>query len=372
MIFRFGKGKEKTDMQKRLHRQLMICSSIFFAAAMAVMLFTVRYKGIEIQDVAQDQVILDEGTEYPEWSENPETAEKRNLNFKAVNENSEYLCIPLPEEIRAEDISVENYYMEKELWVQIRGIPEEFFALEGISGNVSCISSGLWEYGDRTACLKFRLKDLYECESVLEEDGIYIKLVEPKELYDKIIVIDPGHGGEDDGIQTEKLSEKEFTLDIARRIRKKMDATDIKVYYTRMEDRSMDTESRIWFANAAEADMYISIHLNSDPDPEVYGTEMLYNADFFIPEFGSLELSDLVEREVVTAISGKGNGLFAAGENDHSLCEATVPAVILQAGYATNPGEEELLCTDIYRDRIAEGVVNAVLKAYEMKEEKEN
>lgn len=346
-------------MQKRLRRSLVIYSLLFFAAAMSTMLYVARYKVIRIQDVAQDSVIVSK--------EEKETKDKeRMLHFQTGGENTKYLCIPLPAGTKAGEVTIENHYMEQELWIHIQKVPQEFYETEGVFGNIAGVSAGYYEAGDKGVRLRFELADIFECKSILEEDYIYIELVAPREIYDKIVVIDAGHGGEDSGWQAGELTEKEITLDIAKRVKKKLDDTDIKVYYTRMEDVAVSQESRIRIANEAKADMFISIHLNGDSeDAKLYGTETFYNGEYFIPGFGSLKLADILEREVVTAISGKGNGLFEAEQTETAVQKATVPAALIQVGYATNSQEAILLAREDYRERIAEGIVNAILKSYE-------
>ena len=77
-----------------------------------------------------------------------------------------------------------------------------------------------------------------------------------------------------------------------------------------------------------------------------------------------MELADIVERQVVTAISGRGNGLYAAEASDVLLQEAKVPATIIKIGYASNLQEAGLLQNEDYRDKIAKGLYGAVLEAF--------
>lgn len=357
-------------MQDRLRKMSFVYGLLFFAAAMGIMLYAAKYKVIRIQDVAQDQVVVHEEEKKEESAPSSDETEGKLLHFQTGGENTNYLCIPLPADTKAEAVSIENHYMENQLIVSIQGVSETFYETEGVFGNISKVSAGHYEWADGNVRLKFELKDVYECKSILEENHIYIELVAPREIYDKIIVIDAGHGGTDTGLVVDGLVEKDITLDIVKRMKEKLDGTDIKVYYTRIEDKDISQESRIGIANAAKADMFISVHLNANStDAGVYGTETMYNGEFFIPGFGSLKLADILEREVVTAISGKGNGLFEADEEEAAVSEATVPAALLKAGYVTNPQEAILLGKEDYRERIADGIVNAILKAYETMEE---
>ena len=81
-----------------------------------------------------------------------------------------------------------------------------------------------------------------------------------------------------------------------------------------------------------------------------------------------MELADLLEREVVTSISGKAGGLIESEAADEVVNSATVPAAAIRVGYLTNSQEAILLQRDDYIDRIAEGIYNAVAKAYEQRE----
>ncbi len=111
--------------------------------------------------------------------------------------------------------------------------------------------------------------------------------------------------------------------------------------------------------------MLIRIEVSGDENSKVYGTETVYNSRFFIPGFGNVELADLLEREVVTSISGKANGLVEASASDEVISSATVPAAAIRVGYLTNSQEAILLRREDYIKRIAEGIYNAVIKAYE-------
>lgn len=348
-------------MHTGLRIRTFIFALFFFVAAMSGMLYYADHKAITITNVAQAQV-----TDGEQTAGMPGTDGKGSmLRFRQGEENTSYLCIPLEEGVKAENVSMENHYMEREMWIYIAGTSIDYYATEAVYGNISHIEAGSYEYAHNTVLLKFQLSDVYECKSILEENCLYIEFVPPREMYDKIVVIDAGGGGEDYGCYNEELIEKEITLDIVKRLKLMLEDTDIKVYYTRTEDVNLSAESRVGLANAVRADMLISIRLNESEDTSLYGTETLYNENYFIPGFGSVELADLVERNVVTSINGKGNGLFAAEETDVLLQEARVPVAALRAGYISNRQEAQLLAREDYRERIAKGLYEAITKAFE-------
>ena len=187
----------------------------------------------------------------------------------------------------------------------------------------------------------------------------------PGEMYDRIIVIDPACGGEENGITTEDQREKDITLQIARKLKMKLDESDIKAYYTRMDDVSSADENRVELGNETKADMYIRIEVDEDTDSKVYGITAVYNGDYFIPGFGNIELADSLEREVTISVKGKALGLVKADGDDRVLLGLTVPAATIRVGFLSNSQEAVLLGREEYTDKIAEGIYNAITKIYE-------
>ena len=363
--------------QEKFMMRMAIYCFVFVATAMGAMLYYSANKIIVVADVAQDEVIRSEEhnevqgvQEVQEIQEvKPVVTEKNQILIDRDSQNTNYFCIPLPESVRAEEVTVENHYMDRELWISIE--PKEMAGLDkfyegnSVYGNSESVLDGHFEVEGQRVCLRFKLTDVYEYHSIFEDNTLYVDFMAPKEAYDKIIVIDPAYGLDDSGVSIETVNAKVITLEIARALKTKLDETDIKVYYTRMDDSNPNAESRVGLASATKADMLIRIEVAGAESSKEYGTEAVYNSRFFIPGFGSIELADLLEREVVTAISGKANGLLEAAEDDIVICDATVPAAAIKVGYLTNGQEAILLQREDYIQRIAEGIYQAIVKAYD-------
>lgn len=349
-------------MQTGLKIQTLVYAFMFCAVSMAGMLFFARNKAIEIDNVAQDQVVESKGL--------ADVIQEAggSLRFRQTEENTEYLCIPLENGVKAESVSIENHYMEHQVWVYIKDTTADFYAKEAISGNLEGITEGFYEYAEGTTLIKFTLAEVYECKSILEEGYLYIDFVLPGEVYDKIIVIDAGSGGTENGIVSGTLIEKDINLDIIKRLKVLLDNSGIKVYYTRTTDVDVPLAERIALANDTGADLFLSVQLNTSEDSTLYGTEAFYNDRYFIPGFGNVELADMVERTVVTEISTRANGLFAAGQDDVLLQSAEVPATVIKIGYVSNEQEATLLQSEAYRDKVALGLYNAILTVYANKQ----
>lgn len=343
-------------MQQKLMRITLIFSTIFVLTATSVILYTASHKVIVIADVAQDEV----AGKTENGLENQVIEKNNTLTFVLGQADTSYLCIPLPLNSKAEDVTIENHYMDHELWIKIKS-EEGYYQENAISGNRSYIVDGSYEWQGDSTWLKFDLTGIYEYRSILEENNLYIEFLTPSELYDTIVVIDPACGGNNLGNRVEDLQEKEITLQIAKLLKSKLDDTKIKVYYTRMEDTNPSEEDRIALANETRADMYIRIQAAVSEDPKIYGTEAVYNENYFIPGFGSIELADLLEREIVTSEKGKAGGLIAAESTDYAICNATVPAAAVNVGYLSNKQEAILLGREDYLEKIAAGIYNAII-----------
>lgn len=358
--------------QNGLMRMTTVFTVLFAAAALTVVFRYSSHKVVVVTDLAQDEVVHNTAPVGQSHHETPAPSKENEIIFDQNGQEMNYFCIPLPESIKADAVTVENHYMNKELWVSIRQnadrddeLYQGFYQATGVYGNRAAVKQGSYESGEGVFWLKFELTDVYEYRSIFEDHNLYIEFVTPKEVYDRIVVIDPAYGGEMTGAVSGDQQGKDITLAIARELKLLLDETDVKVYYTRMDDSYPAEESRAALTNAVRADMMIRIEVNENEDTKIYGTEAVYNSKFFIPGFGSIELADLLEREVVTAISGKANGLVESTEEDMVVNTVTVPAATIRVGYVSNGQESILLNRDDYVNKIANGIYQTIRTVYE-------
>ena len=339
----------------------------FFACLCVVSTGLILYlssnKVITISEVVQDEMY--NGHAVQGYVADDGAAQENVLTFVLEKANTSYLCVPLPENCGAEDVVVENHYMDKELCIVVNGAKKEFYEENAISGNRTVVRQGIFEPAQGNTRLIFQLTGIYECRTILEGHNLYISFLTPREAYSKIVVIDPACGGLNVGVSADGLLEKDINLGVAKKLKEKLDRSDIKAYYTRMDDVNPSEESRVALANETRSDMYIRIETDADDDSSIYGTTTVYNGNYFIPGFGSVELADMLERAVVTSIKGKALGLEEALAEEYVLRNVTVPAAAVKAGCITNKQEATLLGREEYQDKIAEGIYQAILSAYE-------
>lgn len=232
---------------------------------------------------------------------------------------------------------------------------------------VQAVSVSYDEAGS-TAAMSITLNHLYVPFLYEDEYSYYIDLKHPKEVYDKIVVIDAGHGGKHPGTMTKdkKLLEKTFNLDILLSLKDMLDKQDeIHVYYTRTDDSSVYLRPRVNLANEAEADFFISIHNNAYYNQYAYGTEVLYNE--LLQTDGAVSCARLAEiclEEVQGIIGTRNRGLRKSSET-FILGHSEVPAALIEIGYITNPGDLALLQDPEQVDRMAEGIYRTIMRAYD-------
>jgi N-acetylmuramoyl-L-alanine amidase len=171
-----------------------------------------------------------------------------------------------------------------------------------------------------------------------------------------IVVIDPGHGGEDPGAEGASGSyEKDFTLAVSLKVVQLLeDVPDVEAHMTRETDifLSSETRDRPNFANKLDADLFISIHANTFADPTVTGTETFYYHDH------SLGLANIIHRHVAKATGFRDRGV--SQENFFVLRDTTMPAALLEIGYLTNPADEQVMLTEEFQQSVAEAIVDGI------------
>ncbi len=221
---------------------------------------------------------------------------------------------------------------------------------------------------------------------------------EKKKWEFKTIVIDAGHGGKDPGaVGYRGTKEKDIALDVAKRLEKKLIKNmDVKVVMTRDEDVFLRLSDRTKIANENNGSLFISIHTNAAEDRRASGFETFligrskneYAARVAARENAVLELegipgqaltgedliqatiaqsgfaiysetfADLVQIEIKKRVQSRDRGVKQAGFV--VLARASMPNVLVELGFISNPSEEKKLRSPQYRDQLATAIYRAV------------
>ncbi len=171
-----------------------------------------------------------------------------------------------------------------------------------------------------------------------------------------VIALDAGHGGADTGLTNDVLEEKEVTFEIVSKLKVMLEGQGYQVVLIREDDSRISKEERAQAVNASGADLVVSVHLNYSEDPEASGVETYYKK-------GSAQGAMLAQKVLDAVAEEAGAAKGTASEGSFTILENTeIPAVLVEAGYASNAAEAGSLAEDIYRDNVAKGIAKGVIR----------
>jgi N-acetylmuramoyl-L-alanine amidase len=185
-------------------------------------------------------------------------------------------------------------------------------------------------------------------------------------LTGRVIVLDPGHGGDDAGVTGHGLVEAEITLDLAARIEGRLGALGVTTYLTRSAETCPSDSDRAGFANDVAAELVVSLHLDALPGSNAGGSAcFFYGATVrgrLARSVVGERLADLISREVASRtdlVDGRTHS-----KSWELLRLTRMPTVRLEAGYLSNESDASRLATGEFRDALAEAVVAALQRLY--------
>lgn len=190
-------------------------------------------------------------------------------------------------------------------------------------------------------------------------------------LKDKLILIDPGHGGPDPGaIGSKGTKEKDNSLAVALALNDILKQAGAKTILSRDSDISPapdyteanDLDARVNIANATEPDLFISIHNNSFTNPEVQGTETFYSEDN--PQAAaSKHLAQCIQAASIDILNTSNRGVKEA--RFYVIRYTTMPAILLEVGFISNPQEEARLQNPIFQQNVAAAIFRGIYNYYQ-------
>lgn len=177
-----------------------------------------------------------------------------------------------------------------------------------------------------------------------------------------VVVLDAGHGGTASGtVSLKGKLEKEFNLAVIRKIQTLlMQESQIDVVFTRTDDVTLGLQDRVNIAEAAKANLFISVHGNS-LDLTYPNREKINGSETYYSRSDSLPLAQIMHKHLVTATGFKDNGVRT--KSLHVTRETSMPAVLLEVGYLSNPGNESSMFNEQFQDNVAREII-AGIKEY--------
>ena len=167
------------------------------------------------------------------------------------------------------------------------------------------------------------------------------------------VVIDAGHGGYDrGGIPGQRVSEKDMTLDVSRRLRSVLQASGYRVVMTRDSDVFVPLGTRTAIANSNRNAIFVSVHFNSATRSGASGIETYFYSR------NSLSLASAIHHYVSGGAPSSNRGVRRRGY--FVLRRTNMPAVLVECGFLTNPTEAAYAQNASYRQKLAEAIASGV------------
>lgn len=286
----------------------------------------------------------------------------------STSENTGQLQLKLPEGVEGEQIIVEDDYVKQVVTIQIPAVDGTYFDSYPMTGKSNHIDNLSYLIEEGEGVIEIALDQVYELETSYDSDYFYLNFIDPHEIYDKIVVIDAGHGGRAPGATIKGINEKDIDLAIVLQLKEIFDQSDenIGVYYTRTDDSNPTFDQRVQLANKVNADIFISIHNNSTRSgrmSSIKGTQVMYS-ESDTDELGSRYLAEICMEEV-TAMTGSVDKGFVEGDSIYIIRTSEVPVALIEVGFMTNQEELDNLNSEEYQKKTAQGIYNAIIRAFE-------
>ncbi|MCR5685119.1 MAG: N-acetylmuramoyl-L-alanine amidase [Lachnospiraceae bacterium] len=197
------------------------------------------------------------------------------------------LILPLPEGVDPAGVDVKDLLYENKICYEISGDHRSFYTDNSLinTGEAVLQASVLYYAGEDltriTLCTRTDESGVILGHRDKSGDGrIVITLDRPHNLYDKVIILDAGHGGSDPGTQHGGYDEKDMNFAVIYKYCKEyFDDSDIKVYYSRYDDTLPSLYTRAGLAVRIGADLFISVHHNSNNNKSITGTSVYYSTE---------------------------------------------------------------------------------------------
>lgn len=189
-----------------------------------------------------------------------------------------------------------------------------------------------------------------------------ITVLRPAKKKDKLVVIDPGHGGSATGAVYKDIYEKNMNLNMALRLDALLKKKGIKTYMLREDDSYINNYERAYIANRLNASLYLSIHCNAMDDKNYGGTMTLYYPYKSSSKFTGYDFANIVQKKLLASL-GTTDRLLRSRPDLIVLRETNMPAALAEIAFLTNETDRTNLCKAEFRQKAAQALSNAVTEA---------
>lgn len=187
-------------------------------------------------------------------------------------------------------------------------------------------------------------------------------------LIGKVIVLDAGHGGKDDGAVNSKIIERDLNLILVKKLEKELVSQGAIVYLTREDENDLSTTTvnrkrsdlynRAKYIDKISPDMYISIHLNSSSSPSWRGLQIFYTS--------KNEKNKLIAETITNHLKEKMSNIREIKKDNtyYMYKHISSPGILIEAGFISNPSDNYLLRNEEYQDKLIISISEGIEKYF--------
>ena len=305
--------------------------------------------------------------------ENADSGKKKEKKQKEeVIEITHQVQLELPKGADAANVEVLQNPIMRRIDIQIPGADENYIYDYMVLGESDDMESLNYSSTGGSGVVALTLDQVMDATYSFDNDYLYLDFFLPRETHDRIIVVDAGHGGGAPGAVSGSQYEKNITLAIVQQVKEIFDQADnqkIGVYYTRLDDTNPSLSDRVNLANQLEADLFVSVHINSlKGHTGVEGVEVMY--DELAPDtaFDTKDFAQICLDEVVGTTGAKKRRLID-GNQIYIIRNSAAPAALIEVGFMNNPQELARLTDPAYQEKAAQGIYQALMKSLDRLDE---
>jgi N-acetylmuramoyl-L-alanine amidase len=225
-------------------------------------------------------------------------------------------------------------------------------------------------YDDSKDNLQIKIKKNFNENNSIYIDSndrkkIIVLIAKEEKPFHHTLVLDAGHGGEDKGTNFGSVYEKDITLKIANYAAEELKFNGFKVIKTRDKDELIELQEISNIANAAGADAFISVHINSNKVSKYKGVTTYYFDPNGHQKDERIKLANTVQKELVKSDKWEDRGI--AREDYSVLRETDIPCVLLECGFLSNSEDKDKLLKDQVLKNFAVNIAKGMLNYYSLK-----
>ena len=277
------------------------------------------------------------------------------------------LLIPYPGNVKISNITDADDYLNNRFQIKIPGNYVTYYKNNPITVNSSKIKSTSVAYQNSYTVITVNTSSICGYRYSKKDGYLCVVVDKPNKIYNKIVVLDPGHGGSDTGATHNGVYEKTLNFKILHTYVSELFKEDdhgIKVYYTRTTDVKPSLYERQAFSSTVGADLFVSLHMNSASATSASGTEVWYYSGNTAKMGGltSKTMATAFCNNLVKVMNSTNRGVKS---NGFVVIKNTVPAVLIELGFISNPTDFNKLTSTTYQKKAAQSIYDTIVDLFE-------